>query len=70
MKVDQRLILFSIYEFMTPVLLDRERKEKKREGERKGEKREKGKNLPVGDRLAINHEFLVVYKGGQSAPLL
>lgn len=43
MKVDQRLILFSIYEFMTPVLLDRERKEKKREGERKGEKREKGK---------------------------
>lgn len=55
---------------MTPVLLDRERKEKKREGERKGEKREKGKNLPVGDRLAINHEFLAVYKGGQSAPLL
>lgn len=32
--------------------------ERKREGH-------KGKNLPVEDRLAINHKFLPVYKVGQ-----
>lgn len=58
---------------MTPVLFVSwtEKERRKREKERgREEKREKGKNLPVGDRLAINHEFLAVYKGGQSAPLL